>query len=108
MNKQILYIAMYRALECLEEESPNDALASYLDKANPYVFKDRKSADPVLYNQFMEWLNNEEVNDDNSFEVVKKYVNEKTEFPSILSEIDEEEWSALIALIKREELQLVQ
>ena len=108
MNKQILYIAMYRALECLEEENPNDALASYLDKANPYVFIDRKSADPVLYNQFMDWLKNEEVNDDNSFEVVKKYVNENTEFPGILSEIDKEEWSALIALIKREEPQLVQ
>lgn len=49
MNKQIIYIAIYCVLECLEEEHPNQDLADYLDKANPYVFVDRKSVDPVYY-----------------------------------------------------------
>lgn len=105
MNIQIIYIAIYRVLECLEEEYPSEGLSSYLDMANPYVFNDRKSADPVYYDSFKKWAEQSgvTVTEGNSFEIARKYIAEKTEFAEVFSAIDEEEWAALIALIKEEE-----
>lgn len=64
-------------LECLEEEQPNQDLSDYLDNANPYVFVDRKSADPTYYNQFDEWLDANLVDEKDSFEIAKQFINEK-------------------------------
>lgn len=108
MNKQIIFIALYRALECIEEETGNEKLSEFINIANPYVFKDRKSADPTVYAEFCDWLENEEIriNEENSFEVAKRYVLEKTEFGDILNDISAEEWNSLIDIIKKEEPEL--
>lgn len=106
MNKQIIYIAIYRVLECLEEEQPNPDLADYLDKANPYVFVDRKSADPVYYNQFVEWLESSSIDKNDSFGIAKRYICENTDFAHIFAEIDKEEWDSLIEIVKSEEPQI--
>lgn len=53
-NPVVAYIAMYRALYCRQEETKNIELSEYLDFVNPYVFKDRKSADPAYYAEYIE------------------------------------------------------
>ncbi|MDO4961455.1 MAG: hypothetical protein Q4E57_06335 [Eubacteriales bacterium] len=110
MNIQILFIAIYRALECLEEETGNAEISAYLDKANPYVFKDRKSADPVIFNEFVKWIEEKKIHLtlDNSYETARKYISENTSFIEIFNDIDSEEWHDLIDIIKDEEPQLVE
>ncbi len=48
MTRKNIYIAMYRALDCLYDESPNEELGEYLSEANPYLFKDMQSDDPAI------------------------------------------------------------
>lgn len=100
---KIVYIAIYRALECLEHENENENydLTDFLDKANPYVFVDRKSADPAIYEEFKTWC--EKQNIINSYDLAKEYLNSKTKFGNIFCEISEEEWNDLIKIIEKEE-----
>jgi hypothetical protein len=99
----ILYIAVYRALECLEQECQDDDLSAFLDKANPYVFVDRKSADPAIYDEFKLWCKEQDKR--KTFEVVKDYLNNKTKFGEIFSLITEEEWNDLVKMVEEEESQ---
>ena len=110
MNVKILFIAIYRALECLEEETKCEAISAFLDKANPYIFKDRKSADPIIFNEFVKWIedNNLEVRLETSYALAQRYITENTPFAAFFEDIDEEEWTSLIDIIKNEEPQLVE
>lgn len=105
MNIGFIYIAIYRVFECLEEEVADDKLSDFLNMANPYVFQDRKSADPAIYNEFEKWINNQpmEITEKNSFDIAKKYVSEKTSFSPIFDKISKEEWNSLILMIYQEE-----
>ena len=99
----IIYIAIYRALECLEQEqeNENEELSGFLDKANPYVFVDRKSADPAIYDEFQLWCGKQTIG--NTYEMAKEYLSNKTKFGNIFCEISEEEWNDLIEIIEKEE-----
>lgn len=105
MNKIIMFIAVYRVLECLEKEEPNEELSSFLDRANPYVFTDRKPADSLIFSEFEKWVDkrNYELTYENSFEIAQKYVEENTDFADIFSKIDVDEWRDLIRIIEKEE-----
>lgn len=109
MNKQIIYIAIYRVLECLEKEEPNEELSGFLDEANPYVFTDRKSANLAIYSEYEEWIDKrgKELAEEDSYEVAKSFIAEKTSFEDRFAKIDKEEWEDLIHIIKSEEPQLV-
>ena len=100
-----IYIAVYRALECLEHEHKNEngELSGFLDKANPYVFVDRKSADPAIYDDFQRWCEKQTIG--NSYEMAKEYLNSKTQFGNIFCEISEDEWNDLVKMIEEEESQ---
>ncbi len=100
---KITYIAIYRALECIENEQENEngELSEFLDKANPYVFVDRKSADPAIYNEFQKWCEKQSI--ENSYEMAKEYLNKKTKFGNLFCDISEEEWNDLIEIIEKEE-----
>ena len=105
MNEKIAYIAMYRALDCRQEETKNIELSEYLDFVNPYVFKDRKSADPAYYAEYIEWLkkNNSFCKGNNSYEIIKKYLKDKTNFYDLFIDISKEEWDKLESIVKKEE-----
>ena len=100
-NVNIIYIAIYRALECLEHEKQNEELSLFLDKANPYVFVDRKSADPAIYGEFQTWY--EKQNIKNSYEIAKEFLNNNTNFGNMFTEISESEWNDLIKIVEEEE-----
>lgn len=109
MNAKVLYIAIYRALDCLESEMPNAELSAYLDKANPYVFKDRKSADPLIFLEFEQWMDSveKEVSETDSFDLAQQYITEQTPFATIFEDISRDEWNSLIEIIKEEEPELL-
>lgn len=104
-NPVVAYIAMYRALDCRQEETKNIELSEYLDFVNPYVFKDRKSADPAYYAEYIEWLkrNNSFCKGNNSYEIIKKYLKDKTNFYDLFIDISKEEWDKLESIVKKEE-----
>lgn len=105
MNKKIAYIAMYRALDCRQKETKNEELREYLGDINPYVFVDRKSADPAYYVEYENWLekNNVFCEKNNSYEIIKKYLKDKTNFYNLFIDISNEEWDKLIEIIEKEE-----
>ena len=102
---KIAYIAMYRALDCRQEETKNEELKEYLDFMNPYVFVDRKSADPAYYAEYIEWIkkNDDFCKENNSYEITKKYLKDKTNFYNLFIDISNEEWDKLINIVEKEE-----
>lgn len=48
MDKRIIFIAIYRALDCLADETGNTELASFLDKAN--IIIDIQEGDQLCIN----------------------------------------------------------
>lgn len=56
---QDAYIVMYNILNNYYwHENKNDALGSLLSDMDPYIFSDRKAADPATYNDWCNVINN--------------------------------------------------
>ena len=104
-NPVVAYIAMYRALDCRQEETKNEELREYLGDINPYVFVDRKSADPAYYSEYEKWLENNEsyCKNNNSYEIIKKYLKDNTDFYDLFIDISNEEWDKLISIVEKGE-----
>lgn len=112
MTKKLLFIAMYRALDCLYDETPIEDLGNYLSEANPYLFTDRKSADPAVFTAFSQYFDSLYANDDVTVEegytFVRKYLNSDHlsyygDFIPIFDDISLEEWTELCDIVTDEE-----
>lgn len=109
MNYKQVFRAMFRALDCLYDEKPNKELQEYLSNANPYVFKDRESADPEIIKEFHENIS-QKSNDSNidavlAYSLVQSYLLSKTQFAERFSDISLEEWVELCKIIEAEDKQ---
>ena len=105
MTKQQVFIAMFRALDCLNDESSSEELRDYLSDANPYLFDDRGSVDPSIEADFFASLGSAEAEDlspEALYKHVQQYLNDKTPFGDRFADITLEEWSALCAIIVQE------
>ena len=102
MRANNIYIAMYRALDCLYDEHPNNELGEFLSEANPYMFKDRHAADPAIQKDFDEFVY-EDMESVEAYECVKRYLTNKTSFCDIFSDITLEEWVELCDIVDKEE-----
>ncbi len=103
MTKSKIFIAMFRALDCLYDENPHEELAEYLSEANPYLFKDRKPADSGIEEEFNEFVD-KDMESPEAYACVKKYLAEKTDFAKLFSDISLEEWNDLCNIIEEEPL----
>lgn len=107
MNKKLTFIAMFRALDCLYEESPNEVMREYLSDANPYIFKDRDPADPAIGVEFSDmWISSglpDDISANDSYYFVKNYLQAYTDFASIFDDISLSEWCDLCNIVKEEE-----
>ena len=112
MTKKLLFIAMYRALDCLYDENPREDLGNYLSEANPYLFTDHNSADPAVFAGFSDYFdshyNSDNVKIGEGYKFVRKYLSSKHlsyygDFTQIFDGISLEEWSDLCKLICDEE-----
>ncbi len=112
MTKKLLFIAMYRALDCLYDETQREDLGNYLSEANPYLFTDRKSADPAVFAAFSHYFDsiyaNDEVTVEEAYTFVRKYLNSEHlsyygNFAPIFDDISLEEWKELCDIVADEE-----
>lgn len=112
MTKKLLFIAMYRTLDCLYDETQREDLRNYLSEANPYLFTDRKSADPAVFAAFSHYFDSLYTNDDVSVEeaysFVRQYLNSEHlsyygNFAQIFDDISLEEWTELCGIVADEE-----
>ena len=107
MENKVLFISLYRALDCLYDEEPNDELGNFLSGMNPYLFKDGESADPAIYAEFEEYMNNrqislDEATEDDGYEVAYNYLKDCTKFSNWLKKISIEEWKDVVKIVKKE------
>lgn len=112
MTKKLVFIAMYRALDCLFDETQREDLGNYLSEANPYLFADRKSADPAVFDGFSNYFDSFYINDnitvEEGYNFVKKYLSSDHlsyygNFTLIFNDISLEEWTELCGIIADEE-----
>lgn len=52
------FVALYYALEAATDEFTNQGLATFVQDCDPFVWKDRLSADPAVYAAFSEAYSN--------------------------------------------------
>ena len=112
MTKNIVFIAMYRALDCLYDETQREDLGNYLSEANPYLFADRKSADPAVFAGFSSYFDSLYANDNVTAEeglvFVRKYLRSEHlsyygDFASLFDDISLAEWTELCGIVADEE-----
>lgn len=113
MKYQLIFIALYRALNCLYDEAPNERLRVYLSDANPYIYADRTSADPAVYSDFCEFLDKQFHKEDypieESYSIVKSYLESDYlsyygNFVKTFEDISLEEWNDLCGIVIEEEV----
>lgn len=107
MNKHTVFIVMFRALDCLYEESPNETMREYLSDANPYIFKDRNSADPAVGAKFAnKWIRSglpEDISAIDAYSFVQDYLQSYTPFSAVYDDISLSEWCDLCEIVIEEE-----
>lgn len=102
MTSKNIFIAMYRALDCLYDEHPFEELGEFLSEANPYLFQDRYAVDPAIQKEFEEFVR-VDMDTADAYECVKQYLAQRTEFYDTFSDISLEEWIDLCNMIDQEE-----
>ncbi len=101
MNQTNIYIAMFRALDCLYDETKNEELGEYLSAANPYLFKDRMPADKGIWEDFAKIIDSE-ITSENAYNAVKEYLQTFTNFATLFEDITIEEWQDLCDIVCEE------
>lgn len=107
MKTKLIFVAMYRALDCLYDEHPSEELRMYLSDANPYIFADRSSADPTVAAEFIDYVktsyNGDEFDVDFAYDIVKNYLLTKPTLHDSFIKISLGEWKSLCKIIQNEE-----
>lgn len=106
MNQSTLFIAMYRALECLYHEEPTEALQEYVSDMNPYLFQDRSSADPVIKEDFIRSIRSQNPNSispEESYGLVCQFLKDTTPYEPLFRHISISEWIKLCCIVEKEE-----
>ncbi|MGI6216887.1 MAG: hypothetical protein ACOYIK_04670 [Coriobacteriales bacterium] len=95
------FVAVFYALDAAYDESKDEEIGKYLSDANPFLFNDRDSADPAIFeeyqgkflNQFGDWAGVEE-----SLEFSRAYLEEKSEtlLAAFNSVVDDAKWKSAI------------
>ncbi len=104
MNIKRLYIALYRAILCLNEEEFDSDMENFLSDANPYIFTDRASADPALQDEFEKNLppQLDYNNFDSLYDIVYDYLKTNSSFSERFTQISKDEWKDLCKIVDLE------
>lgn len=74
MNKYELFCMIYHVIDAKWEETKNDGLREWLSDMNPYIWKERTSADPTIYVEYDKWIGKKEITLKNSYDIAREYV----------------------------------
>ena len=99
---------MYRAMDCLYDEKPTKKLLQFLTDSNPYLYKERTTADPAIqadFNNSMYKQNiNSEVDEEISYSAVKNFLADQNKsFAKMFEKISLDEWKKLCEIVSAEE-----
>lgn len=110
MKRKYLFLAMYRAMDCLydEQESPSEELLQFVSDANPYMYVERTAVDPAVQEDFDSSMARQnidaEVDEQTAYYAVKNFLAEQNpQFAELFTEISLAEWQNLCDLIAEEE-----
>lgn len=95
MNNFEFFSLIFFMLNACWEECKDDNLAHFLSEMNPYLWDSIGSADPAVYAEFLDFMKDKTLGEDNGFQLAKDYL--KTVFyPNLekyLDEYDQDGWN---------------
>ena len=98
---------MFRALDSLNKESPNEKMREYLSNANFYIFTDRKSAGPASWAEFANmWIISnllDDISADDAYSFVKNNLQRNTSFAGVFDVISISECRDVCNIVTGEE-----
>ena len=122
MKIKYLHVAMYRAMDFIYDglKNPPEALIQFLSDSNPYIWKNRMTADPAVqadFNKSMKKQNiDSEVDEEIAYLAVKNFLAEKSpeynklfgnkkflNFAELFEKISLDEWKKLCEIVSAEE-----
>ena len=74
MNRHDIFVMMYFTLETYWEDNKTDTLGNLCSELNPFLFKDRKSADPAYWTIFCKKYTDKQYSTSEGYTIAKEYV----------------------------------
>ncbi len=106
MNIKRAFIAVFRAICCLNDELPNNDMEAFISDADPYIFKDRTAAIADVQSEFENSKSlvkfNDFSNSDKLYDAVYGYLEEYTSFAERFAGISKDEWTNLCSMVDME------
>lgn len=96
MNNFEFFSLIFLLLEERWEECKDENLAYFLSEMNPYLFTNIGSADPAVYAEFLDFMKDKTLGEDNGFSLVNSYLDTVTFYPNLkdfLKDVDQEIWN---------------
>ena len=94
MTKFELFAMIFYALDAYYGEDIPEEINNFLSDMCPFTFADEGSADPVIYEDYCEFMGNKEIWLENSFSLAKEYVFQikDLDLKEAFSDLTEEFW----------------
>ncbi len=95
MNEFELFTLVYYALESYYGNDAEDSeINSFLSDMCPFTFEDIGSADPVVYEDYLEFIDGKEITVENSLGIAREYLKtiEYADVTPALEAMTEEKW----------------
>ena len=95
MSEFELFTLIYFALEAYYGKGTKDSVInSFLSDMCPFTFEDIGSADPVVYEDYLEFIDGKEITMENSLDIAREYVRtiDLVDVAPALAEMTEEKW----------------
>ena len=74
MNKFELFTMIFYALDLYYDDNPTEELGRFLSEMSPFTFKQIGSADPAVYKKFCDFIGDEKITIENSYEKAQRYI----------------------------------
>ena len=94
MTKYELFAMIFYALDAYYEEDVPEDINNFLGDMCPFTFADENSADPVVYEDYCEFIGNKEISLENSFLLAKEYISQikDLDLKEAFDDLTEEFW----------------
>ena len=74
MNRFELFIMIFYVLDYYQDDNKGEELSIFLSDMSPFIFADEGSADPAVYSEFCDFVKEDKIEIENSFEVACRYI----------------------------------
>ena len=94
MNRWDIFVITFYCLDDYWDDHQTDELGNICSSMNPFLFEDKGSADPAVWEVFCEYYEEKEYKVEEGFEKTKKYVAtlDSQEATKAMENVSLEEW----------------